>query len=226
MKLTKVKRNYAFGVQIWKNCTVNVMLETMFNCPSWTSSTFPFEGNIYYLKRLVNSPRGMEQQISRKSLQLQSFKLHRSITLMPTIVEKYCDDVLSSTLKTNPKDETSFLDPIKTDVHESGSAKKYSRIIYKGHTYTTIDYTVCKTFNDSTIQTRDERFYKIIEISCKNKSCTLKLTELEAEKLKVGNTVLKNIWLVKNDIGEKVISLEDILCKVNLITVESKRFFL
>jgi len=36
--------------------------------PLWATSTFPFESNIYFLKRLVNGPKGVEQQIAKKSL--------------------------------------------------------------------------------------------------------------------------------------------------------------
>lgn len=36
--------------------------------PLWTTSTFPFECNIYLLKQLVNGPKGVEQQIAKKSL--------------------------------------------------------------------------------------------------------------------------------------------------------------
>ena len=47
----------------------------------------------------------------------------------------------------------------------------------------------------------NERFYKILDISCENKIYTLKLTELKVEQLKIGNTVVKNMWLFKKTIG-------------------------
>lgn len=42
--------------------------------PLWVTSTFPFESNIYNLKKCVTGPKGMDEQMCKKSLQLLEIK--------------------------------------------------------------------------------------------------------------------------------------------------------
>ncbi|OXU20694.1 hypothetical protein TSAR_002640 [Trichomalopsis sarcophagae] len=44
------------------------------NGPLWSNSAFPFESNIYHLKKKCNGPNEMDQQMSKKSLILLQFK--------------------------------------------------------------------------------------------------------------------------------------------------------
>lgn len=41
--------------------------------PLWATSAFPYESNILLLKQLVNGPKGIEQQMCKKSLQLLAY---------------------------------------------------------------------------------------------------------------------------------------------------------
>lgn len=81
--------------------------------PLWTTSTFPFECNIYLLKQLVNGPKGVEQQIAKKSLQILSYKVRMSSSSSPNHVKAFCEQLFMknrSTVNVEVNDGVVFYD--------------------------------------------------------------------------------------------------------------------
>lgn len=68
--------------------------------PLWATSAFPFESNIYFLKRLVNGPKGVEQQIANKSLQILSYKVGMSNSSSPNHVKAFCEQLFNKNRST------------------------------------------------------------------------------------------------------------------------------
>ena len=102
--------------------------------------------------------------------------------------------------------------------------KKYEFITYKGHTYTTVDYKAWTTYNDSIIQTQDNSFHKIIEIYKNNYQCLLHTVQLKVRPLVVGSIIMKNTWVLEGEDSKHILAPENILCKINLISVEEKSY--
>lgn len=62
--------NYTISVMTFNIHMLVHAVENVKNTgPFWATSAFPYESNIYILKRAVNGPKGADQQIAKKSLQ-------------------------------------------------------------------------------------------------------------------------------------------------------------
>jgi len=59
---------YAESMRFNVHMLLHVVQSVRMSGPLWATSAFLFENNIYFLKQLVNGPKGVEQQIAKKFL--------------------------------------------------------------------------------------------------------------------------------------------------------------
>ena len=214
------EENVRNNVHMTKHFAESVRL----TAPAWSTSAFPYEGNICYLKRYVNGTRGVGQQMAKKSLQTLAFKTDQANRSCSTAVKEYCDLVLSKKVKTETNNAVTFYDKISDNIIDNDEVIKYERFLFEGHTYTFVNYKKCLNFNDSTVQLKSGSFYTIIEIASVNGNCLLLLRELKVIKLKIGNVEVQNTWVVVQDRDQSYHTPQDILHTVIFIEVDNKSY--
>jgi len=112
------------------------------SAPLWTTSAFPFESNIYLLKRLVNGKalKGIEQQIVKKSLRILSYDVGICNSSAPNIVKDYCKELF---LKGRTTENVTVIDGIAflSKTRKSNSDQNFVKCIYKKQIYETRNYS-------------------------------------------------------------------------------------
>ena len=117
--------------------------------PLWATSTFPFEGAIFYLKQAVTGPKGVYDEIAKRTL----LKITFDYTLKKHATSKsclnYCENIFShSECKnaTKANDKIVLLDP--SEENEKGE-KLFKRCIYKSSMLHSAKYVRPTKTNDT-----------------------------------------------------------------------------
>ncbi|KAK5647999.1 hypothetical protein RI129_002891 [Pyrocoelia pectoralis] len=157
--------------------------------PLWTSSAFPYESGIYKIKQQIKGPVGVEKQITKKMLTINTCLLHLDKTSYE-INEKcvaFCTSIFHynknlSSVNTTPDivligtgsliDQPSIQRYLELlNVQERIDDKlhwfSYKKCIFKKVMYHTNKYLKVKKTNDTIIQTKSGEFAEIIDfINC------------------------------------------------------------
>ena len=112
------------------------------NGPMWTTSTFPFENAIYFLKQNVHSPKGVYEQMAKKTLQGSVFKsiVQESTEISPCTM--YCNSLFVRNEVVN------FNRSIDREVVFIGKGKKdskYSSLSKNGEEVLTFDRCILRS---------------------------------------------------------------------------------
>lgn len=199
--------------------------------PLWATSTFPFEGNIFVLKQLVNGPKGVEQQIAKKSLQVLQYKVglsNDSSTVDATTI--YCENLFSrkrSTQSAFVENGVTFFGRGISSTVDATNRIAFDKCIYKGHAYhLTLNYSRCKKWNDSVVKLKSGKIAQIHQIlRMPNGRCCFNISLLLCEDLFVGEIKLPHIWKVISINNDKsLVSIDDIYSKVMFINVGTEQY--
>lgn len=196
----------------------HVVLSVLKCGPLWAVSTFPFEGNIYILKQMVNGPKGIEDQMGRKFLQLLERKCRKEEPGISDVAQRFSQSLFSKS------DYTSCTEKFN-DVYFFGKSqaqnniKSFTKCIYKHKVFHSIEYKRATKFNDCFFTYGDGKFAEIISINYDGEKnlCYFQGNQLIVEKLFVKDTEIPHIWEFKGtgDSCEKIINGE--LGKATLI---------
>jgi len=205
--------------------------------PLWTTSAFPFESNIHFLKQLVNGPKGVEQQIAKKSLQILAYQAGLSTTLLSNNAKMYCEKLFSKTRSNVTGAVTAngviFFDEVNSHV--------YDKCIYNKQVFKTINYNRSKKWNDSIIQLKSGKIVQIQKIMNTSHGCQFTTTVIKTKKLTlrsqacnennenvlsiIGDIELPHIWRVQSiDETELIVPINDVCNKMIMMNFEAESY--
>ncbi|XP_029157325.1 uncharacterized protein LOC114929811 [Nylanderia fulva] len=220
--------------------------------PLWATSTFPFECNIYLLKQLVNGPKGVEQQIAKKSLQILSYKVGMSSSSSPNHVKAFCEQLFmknQSTVNVEVNDGVVFYDSQHVYISDSApvtTKRIYNKCIYNNQVYHSKNYKRSKKWNDTIVQLKCGKIVRIDDIiNVPETGCHFLVTTFVAEKVilhanectvdettspdetlaRIGDIDMPHMWKFVEETGQRfVISIHDVCSKMVVMDVGTEQF--
>ena len=138
--------------------------------PLWAASTFPFENAIFYLKQCVHGPKGVYEQMTKKTLQANFFKSLVTEVVEAPNVKAFCDSLFSR------KEVACFhrigdvvligkgtLDPAST-IDAGVEVLSFDRCISSGMVIHSEYYTKAQKSKDSVFRLENECFVNVIKL--------------------------------------------------------------
>ncbi|XP_051175620.1 uncharacterized protein LOC127290858 [Leptopilina boulardi] len=186
--------------------------------PLWATSAFPYENGIFYLKRQVTGPKGIYDQIVRRMLQRNSFKLLWKQTTQSESAAKFCKFLFDNKQCIQSVQRIS----VDTDVillGPSSSNKFYARCVYRGTIYCGSEYTRAKKTNDTIAQLKNNSIVQITKFIHESdtfvrviarKLCreTKQNSSFDVEHLQCVKIIEQVITFPIQEIKEKLISIK------------------
>ena len=195
--------------------------------PLWSSSTFPFETNIYHLKQLVNGPNRMDQQMARKHLQKLHFKTG-NVTYSTDILKDYCNSLFQykklSTFFEYGEENTVFIGKCYYKTTDDGFYRVYKKCLYKNKVFHSIKYKKARRTTDTVVQLKSGRYGQILDIIEKDKNCYLILSDIKVcleDPFNVEH--IKEVDLEDFD-NFQLVPITEIDSKNILLTVNDKKY--
>lgn len=190
-----------------------------YNGPAWSNSTFPFEGNMRTIKRCVNGTRGIENQIARKTLQLQKFKSNFSFGCANHKVEGFCKKLFKSHIAHFKTNDVTLSNPLKSEDENSG-CQTFKKCMYKKRAYTTDNYNRSKIFNDSYVQLKSQELCQVNYFMKKDHSCEALVTLMNVSDIVIGDTRVKHVWKIESPRQQVIVPIENVECKLVPVNVK------
>lgn len=207
--------------------------------PLWTISAFPYESNIYNLKKYIKNPKNVDVQIVQNFLQTAThstffttsevsnvcFEFYKSIS-----TKKYCT---LNAIKSNNnatllgkstfvEDIWTYIKGITTECSEKKAGTIFQRAIFQGNIFHTVEYTTFIKTNDSVIETKEGKICKILNFLLIDQVGYCLVEELLIESVQFGQVEIGHIFKVKG-IGEKIlIRIDEIKWKVMEIRIREE----
>lgn len=174
---------------------IHVVLSVLHCGPLWAVSTFPFEGNIFILKQMVNGPKGIEDQMGRKFLQLLERKCRKEEPGISEVVKRFSESLFSRsnytscTIKIN---DVYFFGKVETD----NEIDSFTKCIFKHQVFHSVEYKRASKFNDCFFTYGEGKFAEIMSINydCNSQTCFFKGRALIVQRVTVRDTVMPHIW--------------------------------
>lgn len=186
--------------------------------PLWATSTFPFENGIFYLKRQVTGPKGIYNQIARRMLQRNLFKLLWKQTTQSESAAKFCESLFDNKQYIQSVQRVT----VDTDVillGPSSSNRFYTRCIYRGTIYCGNENTQAKKTNDKISQLKNNSIVQITKfIQDSDTSVRAIGRKLFVDTERSSSFNVKHLQCVK--ISEQVIAFPIQEIKEKLISIE------
>ena len=189
--------------------------------PLWASSTFPFESAIFQFKQQITGPRGLYDQIAKRTLRKISFKLtlkkkiHQSETCL-----RFCESLFS--IICSPKiqyiERAVLLGKLET--LENGDIL-YERYVYKHIVYDSLRYSrSTKTNNVIALLTSNTIVEIKVFICAGNKS----FAQVEILETETGDNSLnvQHIFRITRKSKTQIIPIEEL--KEKMIYMNLKKF--
>jgi len=155
--------------------------------PLWATSAFPYESNINVLKQLVNGPKGVEQQIAKKSLQVMAYRVGVATHSLSNDIKMYCEKLFCQsrlTRNVEVKDGVTFFGSVHSKDACIARGTKYDKCVYNGQLYQSKNYTRSKKWNNSIVQLKSGKIAQITEIiNLPDTGCYFNVNEFFAEKV-------------------------------------------
>lgn len=167
--------------------------------PLWATSAFAYESNIYLLKKLVNGPKGVEQQIANKLLQMLLHTCGGNSNALTSTAGIFCRKLFSKKRFTDTGEIVEGVLFVGSGISSSADEIIYERCVYKGRIFHTEEYGRSKNWDDSYIMLRCGKMGQILQIH-RSADCTCHLTikELPVRKLIIDDIELPHIWQVQS----------------------------
>ncbi|XP_024889701.1 uncharacterized protein LOC112466052 [Temnothorax curvispinosus] len=199
--------------------------------PLWATSAFPYESNIFVLKQLVNGPKGVEQQMAKKSLQVMSYRVGVATNSLSNNVKIYCDKLFGgnrSTVNVEVTEGVTFFGSGKyfADACTAGGLK-YEKCVYNGQLYQIKNYTRSKKWNNSIIQLKSKKIAQILEIiSFPDTGCYFNVSELPLEKVILGEIEIPHMWKIRSltTSNQFLVSIVEVASKMVLVDIGEQMY--
>lgn len=212
-----------FNVHLLLHATENVCNTG----PSWATSAFPYESNIFILKSSANGPKSADQQMAKKSLQRLKYKF-RPRDHLPQIVKDVCESFITEKRYTasakcvNNVKLFGYCQSEDTPVNSEG----YERCSYNGMILTTAYYSRSESNNDSVVKLKSNRVAQILQIYVEsNETCCLKVQYLMLEPLSINNMIIQHIWkVVTSPSNLDIVIVSDVESKLVVIDLEKHQY--
>ncbi|XP_043469392.1 uncharacterized protein LOC122503051 [Leptopilina heterotoma] len=194
--------------------------------PLWATSAFPYEGNIFVLRRAVKGPKGAAQQMSKKSLHRTLFKLrHRKH--MQELVRDFCDSCMNEkrfTAKAVSSNNINFFAPY-TSKECPNDSETFLRCTYNNFILTSVKYTQNKSFNDTVVKLKNDDIVQIIDICLKNDGHGfLIVNKLNLRLLQISTVTMKHIFFVlSSPLQQFSVPITDVEAKMVVIDLGKKQ---
>ena len=136
--------------------------------PLWSTSTFPFEGAIFYLKRAITGPKGVYDQIAKRTLLKLIFDHTLKILASSETCVNFCENMFSHPDCKNAvkaSDQILLLGPLGQS--EDG-AQLYQRCIFKSSMFHSTKYIRPTKTNDTFIVLTSKEIGEITDFKYKN----------------------------------------------------------
>ena len=153
--------------------------------PLCFNSAFHFESTIFRLKRYVTGPNGMDRQMARKHLQCLPVLTGNTKLILTEEVKYYCMNFFTpnrlTTFYEEGLDDVTYFGKgarvnIDQDYQEFHNCLSYSKCIYNGAVYHSINYSRAIKTDDTIICLKSGECGRIIQILNINNECHLRLS--------------------------------------------------
>lgn len=174
------------------------------------------ESNIFVLKQLVNGPKGVEQQIAKKSLQVMTYRVGVAMHSLSNDIKMYCENLFCESRLTQSvevKDGVTFFGHSKDVRIVRGT--KYDKCIYNGQLYQSKNYTRSKKWNNNIVQLKSGKIVEISEIiSFPDTECYFNVNEFSVEKV----VEMPHMWKIRSlETNSQLVSIINVASKMVLI---------
>lgn len=142
--------------------------------PLWTVSTFPFEGAIFYLKREITGPKGVYNQIAKRSLLRLTFSYTYKKLASSETCKNFCENLFAhpdckNAVRTN--DDVLLLGYFG----EENNFKLFDRCIFKSSVFHSIKYKRPTKTNDTFVMLNTKEIGEIQAFKYENKKTQVSL---------------------------------------------------
>lgn len=177
--------HYGVGAMTFIVHSLCHIVESIRKCGSmWANSTFPFESNIYHLKKNCTGPKGMDQQITKKSLTLLKFKTGNT-KCESEVAQKFNNELFIprklTTFYEYGQNDVVFIGKAKLKTEDTGSSyKEYQKCIYNGKVLHSVEYKMAVLTDDTMIELKSNKvFGQIMSIMNFDGECYLQLSIIQ-----------------------------------------------
>lgn len=147
--------------------------------PLWSTSTFPFESNIYKLKQCMNGPNGIDQQMSKKSLEILHFLTNNVDYCDDSAVSDYCRNLFQykhlSKFDTSDDNNVVLIGKCYSVKCYDKMYKAYKKCIVVFHSQ---KYRKAKRTNDTMIHLHSGEYGQIMHIILLNNKCHMQISKI------------------------------------------------
>ncbi|XP_024887094.1 uncharacterized protein LOC112464375 [Temnothorax curvispinosus] len=198
--------------------------------PLWASSTFPFENGIFYFKRHINAPHGVNHQIANLVLKKQFIKSNINDASTVPACRNYCHNLFKPNRLINCVKSDNGVTLIGTGRHDKKiqtvmmnhldgvqiPVKVFNRCIYKEIVLRSTSYIRLQKTDDTVVQIKSKKIIKIHSFVLVNNTCYLYGREmLITPWMFKGRVQLDHLFEVQDTEGDVlIVNAENVQCKV------------
>ncbi|XP_051171576.1 uncharacterized protein LOC127288266 [Leptopilina boulardi] len=136
--------------------------------PLWTTSTFPFEGAIFYLKQAVTGPKGVFDQIAKRTLLKLSFDYTLKKLATSEKCLNFCGNIFSHSKCKNAVKQSNEIVLLDTLGENEKNEKLFKRCIYKSTMFHSTKYNRTTKTNDTFVVLMSNEIGEITEFQLIN----------------------------------------------------------
>lgn len=193
--------------------------------PFWATSAFPFESNIYSLKRRINGPKNVEQQMANKSLINLRYNLKPPNCNTSAEVTMYCKNLFSTKRITKSSLQIEnvrlFGPSLKNKFQEK---QEFERCCFNNCIFSSITYVRSKKFNDTVICLKNGKICQILKIYVElDKKVYFDVQEVVVEPFIVNEVTASHIFKIKKNVKHPKISVHEIKSKLVVVDVGKEK---
>lgn len=190
--------------------------------PLWAISTFVFERAIFSYKKMVNGPKGVEDQMAKNWLLNSHIKSSQFQELLSPTVQTFCETIISTKKNTDKSvmnEEVRFFGKPK---NVNYLKEEYSRCWFQNHVLATSSYCKGKKQSDCCVQLMNGDFGEILSLyNCHENGNECKIRQIVVENLSIGSVVLPHIFKVVSEGVTELVSFTNIKCKATMARHET-----
>ena len=201
--------------------------------PLWATSAFPFESGIYYLKRQIHGPKGINDQIVKGTLQMNIFQ--NRVASMPedNTCTVYCKGLFSNhkvstftricngvLLIGNSIDTRGFTLTIDGEIVDV-IGESFKKCIYKGIVLHSTRYTRSFKTKDTIVQLQCDSIAEIIQLYAINGKCYIEYVKLLTTPVEIEeNELITHLFhILGKEESVELLPIDNVKCKCIFIDV-------
>lgn len=196
--------------------------------PLWSTSTFPFESNIYKLKQCMNGPNRIDQQMSKKSLEILHFLTDNVDYCDVSAVRDYCTNLFQykhlSKSYTYDDNNVVFIGKCYRVKCDDKMYKAYKKCIVRCVVFHSQKYRKARRTNDTMIQLHSGEYGQIIHIILLNNKCHMQISKITISSNKPFNVSYMDRIELEDYVHSSIVPISDVKSKVIHIDVGYCRY--